>query len=424
MQAGIHNYEKTLNTLTQRIRDSKLSEKNKRALMSYDRALLLIEGLSKPRRIRLLGTIFLLARTYFRGDLSQVVEEQIKDCIKDIQSKANSPWTVAAYKIAIKKFFKWLAYGDAVMEREKYPKKVAWIRVHVKRKDQPKVQASSILTEDEAHRLIAAAQFPRDRAFVSLIYELGARIGEIGNLCIGDLTHDKDGYIIDLKGKTGHRTPRAVMSDPYLTEWIDYHPLNKDPAAPLWICPDRKGGWEKMMYGALRALLLRLKEKSGITKRLYAHLFRHSRVTHLLGKGLLNEAQAKVYFGWTPDSHMLSDYAHLVSQDANDAILKMHGIKVENQVKKQEMKTCPRCKRINAVEAKFCIDCSSILDPDLVFREDQQQVAENKFLEQIMSDETIKRIVAEKLLSMDIPMLKKVFYPENDRPEKAPIFKS
>ena len=77
------------------------------------------------------------------------------------------------------------------------------------------------------------AEHSRDRAFVSMLYELGARIGEVGSLRIKELARDKHGYIVDLEGKTGHRTPRIVISDPYITYWLNVHPLKNKADAPL-----------------------------------------------------------------------------------------------------------------------------------------------------------------------------------------------
>ena len=93
---------------------------------------------------------------------------------------------------------------------------------------------------------------------------------------------------------------------------------------------------ERMRYAAFRALVLRLKERAKIKKRIYPHLFRHTRVTHLLRNKQINESQAKVYFGLVPSSKMLSEYSHLVSQDVNDIMLEIHGIKTLE--KKQESK--------------------------------------------------------------------------------------
>ncbi|MEK9137827.1 MAG: tyrosine-type recombinase/integrase, partial [Bacteroidota bacterium] len=354
MADDIYKYDMKIEALHRTIAASTLDEECRKMLIDFDRSLLLTEGLSKPRRLKLVFTIFLVFRTYLRKGIREVTKEDIKDWISAMESRNVSTWTIAGYKIALKKFFRWLEYGDNVTRVSDTPELVGWFRIHVKKKNQPHVKASDILTEDEIHRLIAAAEKPRDRAFISMLYELGARISEIGNLKIGDISRDEHSYIIDLSGKTGHRTPRIIMSDPFLTEWIDHHPLNKDPTAPLWVIR-RDGVFAKMLYGGLRELVQRLRRRAGITKRIYPHLFRHSRVTHLLMKRYLNEAQAKVYFGWAPDSKMLSEYSHLVSRDVNDVILQIHGITPEDKKEAPKVKECPRCRKINAADARYCI---------------------------------------------------------------------
>jgi hypothetical protein len=122
-----------------------------------------------------------------------------------------------------------------------------------------------------------------------------------------------------------------------------------------------------MKYNSLRMMLKRIVKKSGITKRVYPHLFRHSRVTHLLGNHQINESQCKVFFGWSPESGMLSEYSHLVSNDVNEAILRINGIHVEKKEVKEATEHCPRCKKINSSTAKFCIYCSSILNEKTAF---------------------------------------------------------
>jgi len=394
MDTGIHNYDRSLGTMLQRIQDSDIPEINKKLITEFDKAMLLLENLSKPRRLKLVGTMFIIARDYLKKPLNEVTKDEIKEFIRVIEDRSISPWTKQGYKVTIKKFIKWLEYGDEEKDHDKYPEQVYWIKIHIKSKDKPRVQANAILTEDEIEKLIVAAQFPRDKAFISLLYELGARISEVGNLKIKDLTRDEYGYIIDLSGKTGHRTPRIVMSDTYLTDWVNQHPMGKDPEAPLWVS-NEKGVIKKMCYGSLRKLVNRIKEKAGITKRVYPHLFRHSRVTHLLSKGVINEAQAKVYFGWTPNSNMLADYAHLVSQDANNAILAMHGITEKEQ--KINEKHCPRCKKINPPEAKFCYYCSSIIDEDTAFKQEQEKGQIDKVLNLLLKDPEVQVKIAKML---------------------------
>jgi integrase len=291
-------------------------------------------------------------------------------------------------------------YGDDYRNKPDYPEIISWLRTGVKKKDQPRVQASDILTEQEIEKLIEVAEHPRDKAFISLLYELGARISEIGNLRIKDISRDKYSYIIDISGKTGHRTPRVIQSDPYLTTWLNMHPMRDDPDAPLWVTiGERQGG--RMKYGSFRALLLRLVKKARLKKRIHPHLFRHTRVTHLLRNKQINESQCKVYFGWQPSSTMLSEYSHLVSADVNDALLKMHGLEKEEKQEKK-IKQCPRCKAVNTKSDLFCRRCGSILDVKTAIKLEEKREKKDKGLAEAfgfdkeLTEKLLKTIIKHK----------------------------
>ena len=398
MESDIHQYDRKIELLMVRISKAKLDDESKYLIRGYERDLLLVENLSLPRRERLVSVILYLTKTHFKKPLKEVTVEDIKVTLSDIEKHTYSPWTRALYKIAIKKFFRWLKYGSKNLD--KYPPLVSWIKVHVKRKDQPRVQASAILTEEEAHQLIETAEPGRDRAFVSILYELGSRIGEVGNLTVKDLTRDKYSYVVDLFGKTGHRTPRIVLADPHVTEWINHHPLRNNPDAPLWVVKDKNGKFVKMKYNSLRMMLKRIVKKSGITKRVYPHLFRHSRVTHLLGNHQINESQCKVFFGWSPESGMLSEYSHLVSNDVNEAILRINGIHVEKKEVKEATEHCPRCKKINSSTAKFCIYCSSILNEKTAFEHDEEEKQVDTVLNELLKDKRVREILIQKIAEL------------------------
>jgi len=314
-----------------------------------------------------------------------------------------SPWTKQSYKVILKKFYKWLIFGDEYKERMEYPSIISWLRCTLKKKDQPKIRASDILTEAEVKKLIDSAEHNRDKAFISMLYELGARIGEIGSLLIKDVARDKYGYVVDLEGKTGHRTPRIVFSDPCLTNWLNDHPLKDKPNAPLWVMIGKREKGQRMEYGAFRALVQRLAEKAGIKKRVYPHLFRHTRVTHLLINRQINEAQAKVYFGWVPNSTMLSEYSHLISSDVNEAILAMHGIKTENQKESLlKPKQCPRCETINSKDARFCQKCGSVLDVNTALELDDQRSKGDDLMAELVKDPEIQKILVKKIVEMGL----------------------
>jgi integrase/recombinase XerD len=373
-QSDIHNYNKRYEQAKARVLNSNISNKNKNLIMDFDRTCF-IEGLGKPRRIKLISSLLILARNYLKKDFDKATKKELKDLILKIESNENySPWTKHSYRAILKKFYKWLEFGDEYKDRPDYPEIISWLRVNLKKKDQPKVKASDILTEKEIKKLIDAAEHPRDKAFISMLYELGARISEIGNLKIKDISRDRYSFLVDLNGKTGQRTARIVISDPYLANWLNVHPLKDNPNAPLWVMKGERNKNQKMQYQSFRVFVKRLAKKAKLKKRTYPHLFRHTRVTHLLINKQINETQAKVYFGWTPSSKMLAEYSHLVSDDVNNAILEIHGIKTK-KVKESELKPkqCLRCKVINSADALYCDKCSSILDVKTAIELEEQR---------------------------------------------------
>ncbi len=232
---GIHHYDESFETQKSLVDRSNISNKNKKIILEFDKQCNL-ERLSKPRRMKLMSVLTIVARDYLKKDFDKVKIEDLKNVIAKINDKENySIWTKQSYSVILKKFYSWLEYKEDYKQKVRingYPKIISWINTNIKQKDLPKVRASDILTENEIERLIKAANHPRDKAFISLLYELGARISEIGNLDKKSLVKDQYGYLIDIKGKTGQRTPRVVMSDMYLTNWLNQHPID-DENAPL-----------------------------------------------------------------------------------------------------------------------------------------------------------------------------------------------
>lgn len=394
----IYDYENRYERAKSQLERSKISENNKKLILEFDKTCS-IEKLTKARKIKIMQSLIMFAGVYLKKDFDKATKNDLKNAILQIENKDNlSPWTKESYKAIIKKFYKWHAFGDDYKARMEYPEIVSWLRVGIQRKDKPQVQASDILTEREIEKLIQSAEHPRDKAFISMLYELGARIGEIGNLKIKDITQDKYSHIIDLSGKTGHRTPRIIVSSNYLTNWLNSHPLSNDPNAPLWVMVGDRNKDLKMGYSSFRALILRLRERAKITKRIHAHLFRHTRVTHLLGNKQINEAQAKVYFGWVPSSKMLSEYSHLVSHDVNEVMLELHGIKTSKKEETPKVKQCPRCRTVNPKEYLFCGKCSSVLDVNTAIELDEKRQDSDDFMTSLLNDREIKEMLVRKIL--------------------------
>jgi site-specific recombinase XerD len=152
----------------------------------------------KLRRIaELLGKDFQAAA---KGDIEKVVQK--------IERAKYSDWTKHSFKVTLKKFYKWLAGS------EEYPEQVKWIKSTVKEKGK---LPEELLTEDEIKALIEAAEHPRDKALVSVLYESGCRVGELASLRIKNVSFDRYGAKLIVRGKTGMRRIRIIASTPYLS---------------------------------------------------------------------------------------------------------------------------------------------------------------------------------------------------------------
>lgn len=400
----IHSYDAKYKRQLEKLDESPISAKNKALIHEFDHTCFLQEALGKPRRMKLVSALTILAKDYLKKDFPNATERDLKDILLKLENREDySSWTKHSYKSIIKKFYKWLAYGDKYTQKLEYPAIVSWINTGMKRKDQPHVQAGDIITQKEIAKLLKAAEHPRDKAFLAMLYELGARIGEMGGLRIKDVNRDKYSYIVDLQGKTGHRTPRIVISDPHLTSWLNIHPYKDNPDAPLWIMLGNRDKNARMHYAALRALVARAVERAEIKKRIYPHLFRHSRVTHLLMDKQINESQAKIYFGWTPDSKMIAEYSHLLSKDVNETILEVHGIKVKKETDNEfKPKQCPSCQTINNKDALFCQKCSKVLDVQAAIALDEQRKGTDNLMTELVKDPEIQRALVKKIVEMGL----------------------
>jgi len=420
MKEYIHSYQQNLDTVKRHITQSEeISEKNKQLIFDFEKATLLVDQAALPTRYKYVDVLSNTVRRYTSKDLDQLTRKDYEDIVMKLeQNKDIKPATKQKYRAVLKKFGRWVAFGNqAFMQRTINPETVAWIPTSIKKNEKSRINASDLLTEEEVDKLIEVAEHPRDKAFISMLYELGARIGEIGSLRIKDIKADCGGYLINLEGKTGQRNPIIIRSAGALTVWLNQHPLRHKPEAPLWVIINRVNGKhkkvlkegevlkrhltfkkknEKFDYHNFVLLIRRLVSRAGITKKVHAHLFRHTRVTHVLTNGEMTETQAKVYFGWVPNTKVIAEYSHLTSMDANNGYRKALGLMPEDH-KKNELKKCYNCSTINDKTAIFCTKCSRPLSYADLERYKEKETSREELLNHLFKQMLSNPKIAEEL---------------------------
>ena len=364
----IHNYDKQYENWERYVRESSISERNKELIFEYRNACLLRGVCGKVRLIRafqiLLRTAVLLDK-----DFDTVARKDLEELITTLQRSKRKPATIATYGAIIKRFFAFVLRPDDFHTVRDLPPEIAWIPGRVKKKDEPRLLRSQLLTADDVQDLLRVARHPRDKAFISILWETGCRISEIGNLQLKHISHHEHGLILDVTGKGGtRRSPLIVSSSPHLAAWLAVHPFREDLESPLWVHHEHRDAPRAIRYDTIRTMIKQHCLRARITKRVWQHLFRHSRNTHVLAAGIMTEAQAKQYFGWTPSSTMLSRYSHLTDFDAHSALLRENNLvpATKNEPPLQSQ-TCARCRSLNSADASHCTRCALPMNPAVAY---------------------------------------------------------
>lgn len=247
-------------------------------------------GLTDRRKGKYLSVIRKLAKY---GRLDKLKKEHIDDFFFYVSNGNLSGDTKKTYWSCFRIFVKW---ANPSIRFDDYKLRVKRI---VK-------MPEDVLTIREVEKILKAAETIRNRAMLSLLYDVGCRPHELLGLKRRHVTIEKHNLTISLNGKTGPRRIPIITttnSIRYLTDWLE--------------CTETKN-LDDLLFGNvciewLNKLVKRYGRKAGIEKRVYPYLFRHSRATHLASH--LTESQMKVYFGWVQGSEMASVYVHMSGRD-------------------------------------------------------------------------------------------------------------
>ena len=271
--------------------------------------------------------------------------------------------TIADYVVILKQFLNWLIENNYTIIPEK---KV--LRLKNPSKNMMTKTAADILTPAEVNSIIQSCTMSSDRAFFGLLYEGGFRVGEISQMKWGNVKFDAKGVVINVNFKTGiPRYIRIVMMAEYLKVWRADYPGIAEGDSLVFI---NKSG-EPFIYNTIVKRLKRVLKRTGIKKHVTPHIFRHSRITHMINDGA-KESVIKMMMWGSINTMMFKTYAHLTGNDIDSEISRLYGLE---EVKKTEAqitpRQCPHCAHINPPLAGWCYACGESLDPTSNATEDQ-----------------------------------------------------
>ena len=168
------------------------------------------------------------------------------------------------------------------------------------------LQKNDLITREELTRLIESCPSLRDKAILSVLYDGAARMQEIVNLRLSDIEHSEPLHV-RLHGSKGERVVPLTFSAIYLRKYLKAAERLEHGGTVFGI---REAG--------LRQIIRRVSVKAGMEKRIYAYLFRHSRITELAAN--FSDSMLKKFAGWEYNSPMARNYIHLSIKDLDTAI--------------------------------------------------------------------------------------------------------
>jgi len=174
-----------------------------------------------------------------------------------------------------------------------------------------------------------------------------------------DLQFDSNGLVVNLNFKTGiPRYVRIILAKEYVAQWRADCPGKPEGDAYVFLNEQKR----PITNGGAIKQLRSICGRAGITKHVTPHLFRHSRITHLMSKGV-SESVIKMIMWGTVHTDMFKVCAHLTGKDIDDELSRFYGIGGP-QKKRQprlEPRICPTCHSVMPPVAEYCSLCSESL---------------------------------------------------------------
>ena len=329
------------------------------------------------------------------------LDTKIKDLAKDPEKRWITSWN--HYLVRIKLFFRWLYNKDKEIDKD-YWETPEFLRIKNKKTKRisPYVE-SEIWEKDELISILKYEPHKRNKAAITLMYDLNARNHEVTLLRIKHVRlREKYGEgEIPYEAKTGSGPILLTLSFPYVRDWLNEHPFKNEPSARL-ICSLITGSsirsdslWTMMKQ--LRIRIKRLLQNGSITnteerekiefllktKKWNPYCIRHSSISS--DSDYLPEYALKKKVRWSMNSKQGTRYIkNRLGNDLKEKILQYNGIISENSIKKKtSIIDCPRCEFVNnAIENKYCSKCSYPLKPEAY---DEIKQEENKKIQELES---------------------------------------
>ncbi|MHA1106662.1 MAG: tyrosine-type recombinase/integrase [Promethearchaeota archaeon] len=328
-------------------------------------------------------------------NVNNLTKENILDLLRSEWYRSLKPQTQQLRINIIKKYLRYSKRKDL---EELLPKKF--------KNETKQLSKTDLITRDDLDIILKFSAL-KGRALIMVMYEGALRRDELLNIQKKHIKFER-GYVIlkVAQSKTIKRDIPLVESIPYLKEYFYCNFFEPDDL----IFSYKEANFLNIYLNGLKNRIAK-KYPEWKSKKLYPHLFRHSRLTEL-AKSKLNEPQLRKIAGWTADSKMASVYFHL--DDSDIISILTDDVIQKPKPKKVKIINCPICNIENSEQNIFCWKCNNILNEEkrmeagiqLIVQPDEIRELKNKLTNMDNSIKLLEKYIFHQITKDKYPDLK------------------
>lgn len=301
-----------------------LSKKEKDVLADFLKKCSITAGEKKVEKIK---RLILQLRDVTEKPITELNKEDVDSYLVVLSKSKKSYWTKDELKVYIKQFLKWYYKNLEMVENFKAEGK--------KGLNPQKITENNLITEEEVESMLRYAESFKEKCYLLLSFQTGARPQELLDLKWRDIKfEDKyaDITLFSTKTKQSRTFPVVEKTKNALWEWKQHYSFT-DVKPQDYVFPSR---WRDrpMTTAGANKMLRRMATASGLDKDVWNYLFRHSRATKLY-----EELPQQIVEKLMGHKNMAGVYAHISSKKAREVMLnKIYKIEELTEGEKEKMK--------------------------------------------------------------------------------------
>ncbi len=352
LKEDVYGYNKRFEGLLIKLQEEPINEESKISIKAYLKDYI-ARGNTTVRALKYGYSLKKIALLISDKIIHKLNREEITDLVLKIQSSELKKRTQEDLLLTIKLFYKF------IKKTENYPEEVSWIKI---RHEHNIITKDDLITKEEYKKMYDNATDLKDKTLIALLHETGCRIGELMTLTLERVAWEEENecYQLNVYGKTGFRVVPVIENTKLLKQYMETHEFKNNPKCTLFNVQLTNKPYS---YNSLKKRLQKVLKRTGITKRIHPHLFRHTDITEKSGE--LSDQVMKRLYGWSNDSRMLDTYSHLTNKTVTLKLKELNDKKENKDIRlnrsleriikiilKQENAVRLACKQVMNSEAK------------------------------------------------------------------------